>query len=190
MRSPSAYKNFIKIWSAVLVILDQQTDRHGWKHNLIVGSNRDNAPLMLGVPYEVTTYTSDKRGAGTEADVYVVLYGRDTCTSQKSLCSNKNDRKKLFNKGEVAKFVVEVTICTCLCVSVRFFFVFLCFFFVFLCVFLFMYGSAWFDLNKERKNKEKKERFGCGFMSTLLAELFIHSFTLFRSFIRIYVELP
>ena len=64
--------------------------------------------MMIGIPYEITTYTSDIRGAGTEADVYVVLYGRDACTSQKSICANKNDRKKLFNKGEVAKFVVEV----------------------------------------------------------------------------------
>ena len=63
---------------------------------------------VTGIPYEITTYTSDVRGAGTEADVYVVLYGRDACTSQKSLCPNKSDRKKLFNKGEVGKFVVEV----------------------------------------------------------------------------------
>ena len=63
---------------------------------------------VAGIPYEITTYTSNIRGAGTEADVYVVLYGRDICTSQKSICPNKNDRKKRFNKGEVAKFVVEV----------------------------------------------------------------------------------
>jgi len=65
---------------------------------------------VTGIPYEITTYTSDVRGAGTEADVYVVLYGRDACTSQKSLCPNKSDRKKLFNKGEVGKFVVEVSL--------------------------------------------------------------------------------
>jgi len=63
----------------------------------------------VGIPYEITTYTSgDVRGAGTEADVYVVLYSRDTCTSHKSLCPNKADRKKRFSKGEVSKFVVEV----------------------------------------------------------------------------------
>jgi len=67
-----------------------------------------------GIPYEVTTYTSDIRGAGTEADVYVVLYGQDSCTSQKSLCPNKNDRKKLFSTGEVAKFVVEVITVICI----------------------------------------------------------------------------
>jgi len=66
----------------------------------------------LGIPYEITTYTSDVRGAGTEADVYVVLYSKDVCTSQKSLCPNKNDRKKRFNRGEVARFVVEVIICS------------------------------------------------------------------------------
>jgi hypothetical protein len=61
-----------------------------------------------GVPYEFTTYTSDIRGAGTEADVYVVLYGSDSCTSKKSLCPNKNDRKSRFDKGQAATFVVEV----------------------------------------------------------------------------------
>ena len=64
----------------------------------------------VGIPYEVTTHTSDRRGAGTEADVYVVLYSRDACTSQKSLCPNKSDRKKRFNRGEVARFVVEVIV--------------------------------------------------------------------------------
>jgi len=66
--------------------------------------------VHAGVPYEITTYTSDIRNAGTEADVYVVLYNRDMCTSQKSLCPNKNDRKKFFNKGEEAKFVIEVMV--------------------------------------------------------------------------------
>ena len=64
--------------------------------------------VCVGVPYEITTYTSDISGAGTSADVYVVLYGRDTCTSQKSLCPNKNDRKKNFDKAKEAKFVIEV----------------------------------------------------------------------------------
>ena len=66
--------------------------------------------FSTGVPYEIVTYTSNVRGAGTEADVYVVLYGRDTCTSKKSLCPNKKDRKKLFEKGQRAQFVIEVSI--------------------------------------------------------------------------------
>jgi len=76
---------------------------------LVSGDDDGDDDGDVGVPYEVTTYTSDIRGAGTEADVYVVLYGRDTCTSQKSLCPNKSDRKKFFNKAEVAKFVLDVS---------------------------------------------------------------------------------
>jgi len=64
--------------------------------------------FCIGIPYEITTYTSDVSGAGTSADVYIVLYGRDTCTSKKSLCPNKNDRKKNFDKAKEAKFVIEV----------------------------------------------------------------------------------
>ena len=61
-----------------------------------------------GVPYEITTYTSDMSNSGTNADVYVVLYGRESCTEKMSLCANKNERKKCFERGQVDKFVLEV----------------------------------------------------------------------------------
>ncbi|XP_043570379.1 lipoxygenase homology domain-containing protein 1-like [Chiloscyllium plagiosum] len=61
------------------------------------------------VPYEITVYTSDIYGAGTDADVFIVLYGRDgACTHQKSLCLNKRERKMYFERGAVNKFVVEL----------------------------------------------------------------------------------
>ena len=65
---------------------------------------------ILDVPYEVTVYTSDENGAGTDADVFVVLYGREIVTSQKSLCDNKKKRKECFERSSVDKFVVEVRI--------------------------------------------------------------------------------
>ena len=40
-----------------------------------------------GISYEITTYTSDRSGASTDADVYVVLYGREIASSQKSLAA-------------------------------------------------------------------------------------------------------
>ncbi|XP_074659812.1 lipoxygenase homology domain-containing protein 1-like [Tubulanus polymorphus] len=60
------------------------------------------------IPYEITTYTSDMGSASTDADVFVVLYGVDTCTEQKSLCSSKQERKKCFRRGQKDKFVVEL----------------------------------------------------------------------------------
>ena len=63
---------------------------------------------MTGIPYEITTYTSDKSGASTDADVYVVLYGKDDSTQKKSLCHNKRERKEHFKKAAMDKFVVEV----------------------------------------------------------------------------------
>ncbi|XP_077979346.1 lipoxygenase homology domain-containing protein 1-like [Glandiceps talaboti] len=60
------------------------------------------------IPYEITVYTSDVSGAGTDADVYVVLFGKDNCTTQKSLCPNKKQRKDLFERSNVDKFVVEL----------------------------------------------------------------------------------
>ena len=88
---------------------------------------------MAGIPYEITTYTSDKSGASTDADVYIVLYGKDDVTQKKSLCHNKRERKERFKKGAMDKFIVEVrlwsgythwchflSVCVCehVCVSV------------------------------------------------------------------------
>nr|XP_015194523.1 PREDICTED: lipoxygenase homology domain-containing protein 1 isoform X1 [Lepisosteus oculatus] len=61
------------------------------------------------VPYEITTFTSDIFGAGTDADVFIVLYGRDgVCTQQKSLCVNKRERRMYFERDSADKFIVEL----------------------------------------------------------------------------------
>ncbi|KFP75955.1 Lipoxygenase homology domain-containing protein 1, partial [Acanthisitta chloris] len=61
------------------------------------------------VPYEITVYTSDIFGAGTDADVFIVLYGTDgICTQQKSLCLNKREQRMYFERNSVNQFIVEV----------------------------------------------------------------------------------
>nr|XP_014352354.1 PREDICTED: lipoxygenase homology domain-containing protein 1 [Latimeria chalumnae] len=61
------------------------------------------------VPYEITTYTSDVFGAGTDADVFIVLYGKDgVCTQQKSLCVNKREQQMYFERGAMNQFIVEL----------------------------------------------------------------------------------
>lgn len=53
-------------------------------------------------------YTSDVSGAGTDANVFIVLYGRDGMLTQKTnLCSSKDERKGKFNKKSVD------TVCKC-----------------------------------------------------------------------------
>ncbi|XP_036382736.1 lipoxygenase homology domain-containing protein 1-like [Megalops cyprinoides] len=61
------------------------------------------------VPYEITTFTSDIFAAGTDADVFIVLYGRDgVCTQQKYLCVNKRERRMYFERGAEDMFIVEL----------------------------------------------------------------------------------
>ncbi|XP_051659728.1 lipoxygenase homology domain-containing protein 1 [Manacus candei] len=61
------------------------------------------------VPYEITVYTSDIFGAGTDADVFIVLYGCDgICTRQKSLCLNKREQRMYFERNSVNQFIVEL----------------------------------------------------------------------------------
>lgn len=64
--------------------------------------------FFTGIPYEITTYTSDISGASTDADVYVVLYGKEEATQKKSLCHSKRERKEHFKRGAMDKFVIEV----------------------------------------------------------------------------------
>lgn len=61
------------------------------------------------VPYEIKIYTSDVFGAGTDADVFIVMYGqKGACTQQKQLCVNKRERRLCFERGAVDMFIVEV----------------------------------------------------------------------------------
>ncbi|XP_056274885.1 lipoxygenase homology domain-containing protein 1 isoform X2 [Pseudoliparis swirei] len=61
------------------------------------------------VPYEIKIYTSDVFGAGTDADVFIVLYGREgVCTQQKHLCVNKRERRLHFERGAEDMFIVEL----------------------------------------------------------------------------------
>ncbi|KAJ7993944.1 hypothetical protein DPEC_G00259930 [Dallia pectoralis] len=61
------------------------------------------------VPYEIKTYTSDVFGAGTDADVFIVLYGQKAlCTQHKHLCVNKRERRMFFERGAEDMFVVEL----------------------------------------------------------------------------------
>ena len=64
---------------------------------------------FLVVPYEIKIFTSDLFGAGTNADVFIVLYGRfGVCTQQKRLCFNKRERTIFFERGAEDMFIVEV----------------------------------------------------------------------------------
>ncbi|WAR01120.1 LOXH1-like protein, partial [Mya arenaria] len=60
------------------------------------------------IPYEVRTLTSDLSSAGTSANVYIQLYGRDIATQQKDLCVSKLDRKDKFKRGQEDVFIVEL----------------------------------------------------------------------------------
>lgn len=61
------------------------------------------------VPYEIKIFTSDVFSAGTDADVFIVLYGGNAmCTQQKSLCVNKRERRMYFERGAEDMFIVEV----------------------------------------------------------------------------------
>lgn len=75
-------------------------------------STKQSCHLLLSfsvVPYEIKIYTSDVFGAGTDADVFIVLYGqKGVCTQQKHLCVNKRERRLYFERGAEDMFIVEV----------------------------------------------------------------------------------
>uniref|UniRef100_A0A3Q3MN87 Lipoxygenase homology domains 1b n=1 Tax=Mastacembelus armatus TaxID=205130 RepID=A0A3Q3MN87_9TELE len=61
------------------------------------------------VPYEIKIYTGDVFSAGTDADVFITLYGcKGVCTQQKHLCVNKRERRLYFERGAEDMFIVEL----------------------------------------------------------------------------------
>ncbi|XP_059398613.1 lipoxygenase homology domain-containing protein 1 [Carassius carassius] len=61
------------------------------------------------VPYEIKIFTSDIFAAGTDADVFIILYGQNgVCTSQKSICVNKRERRMYFEREAEDMFIVEL----------------------------------------------------------------------------------
>ncbi|XP_011477254.1 lipoxygenase homology domain-containing protein 1-like [Oryzias latipes] len=61
------------------------------------------------VPYEIKIFSTDVFCAGTDADVFIVLYGQNgLCTQQKHLCVNKRERRMYFERGAEDMFIVEL----------------------------------------------------------------------------------
>ena len=59
--------------------------------------------MRVEIPYEVTVYTGDVRGAGTNANVFVVMYGENGKSDRFDL-RNKSDN---FERAQVDKFKVN-----------------------------------------------------------------------------------
>uniref|UniRef100_A0A8C0Q3G8 Lipoxygenase homology domain-containing protein 1 n=1 Tax=Canis lupus familiaris TaxID=9615 RepID=A0A8C0Q3G8_CANLF len=61
------------------------------------------------VPYEIILYTSDVFAAGTDANIFIVIYGCDAvCTQQKYLCTNKREQKLFFERKSASRFIMEL----------------------------------------------------------------------------------
>ncbi|NXB57045.1 LOXH1 protein, partial [Struthidea cinerea] len=88
--------------------LDKSED-DGAIERIIFPAELQTVEYIPFVPYEITVYTSDVFGAGTDADVFIVLYGSDgICTRQKSLCLNKREQRMYFERNSVNQFIVEL----------------------------------------------------------------------------------
>ncbi|CDQ62070.1 unnamed protein product [Oncorhynchus mykiss] len=101
MPCKSCSLTFKQVWSMILCF-----------YNTFQGSLQCtllSRTVCLVVPYEIKMYTSDVFGAGTDADVFIVLYGwKGLCTQQKHLCVNKRERRLFFERGAEDMFIVEL----------------------------------------------------------------------------------
>lgn len=62
---------------------------------------------IKGVPYEIKVYTSKISGAGTDANVFIQIYGEDACTEETTLYE-KTDRPGKFQTGSVDTVTLEL----------------------------------------------------------------------------------
>ena len=67
-----------------------------------------NYCYSVDVPYEMTVYTGDVSGAGTNANVFIVVYGAELNTGECVLAETKKKKKGCFERGSTDQFVKEV----------------------------------------------------------------------------------
>jgi hypothetical protein len=67
-----------------------------------------NFCYYLDVPYEITVYTGDVSGAGTSANIFVVIYGAELNTGECVLAETKKKKKGCFERSSTDQFVKEV----------------------------------------------------------------------------------
>ena len=72
-----------------------------WCHTIIHSFCRQ----LSDVPYEIIIHTSDVSGAGTSADVFLVICGVESSTEEVVLAKKK---KESFKRGNADMFVKEV----------------------------------------------------------------------------------
>ena len=58
--------------------------------------------LIAGIPYEITVWTGNVRGAGTDSNVFIQMYG-EAGKTEESMLRNRTDN---FEQGQVDKFKV------------------------------------------------------------------------------------
>merc|ERR1712013_485424 len=56
--------------------------------------------------YDIEVRTGDKSGAGTDANVFIILFG-DKCTTDKIILKDSKTNKKMFERDQVDVFTVE-----------------------------------------------------------------------------------
>ena len=68
---------------------------------------QDRTNLFLGIPYHIHVVTGDVRGAGTDANVFVILFGGKDGETNSGKLFLEDDSKNNFERGKTDIFTVE-----------------------------------------------------------------------------------
>jgi hypothetical protein len=85
-----------------------------FKPVLLLPSTHSSLSWQKLVPYEIVFHTSNVKAAGTDANVFIAVYG-DKGKTDEIFLRNKTDN---FERGKV-RVRVRVFVCVCVCVCVR-----------------------------------------------------------------------
>lgn len=69
------------------------------------------------VEYEVKVFTGDKRGAGTDANVFVNIYGENGDSGEREL--RKSDNINKFERNQVRTFTIRLSLSFTLCFNLQ-----------------------------------------------------------------------
>lgn len=71
------------------------SNRHSFKGTSVYSFHQEDF-ILAASKYKVTVFTGDKPGAGTDANVYITMFGEFGDSGEKKLTSRKNN----FERGK------------------------------------------------------------------------------------------
>lgn len=99
------YPRFIFICNALIPLSPKRDEFVTIECTKAIESFASKARSLVPVKYEIILITGDEKGAGTDANVFITIYGSNGDSGRRSL---RQKFRNLFERGQTDRFLLEL----------------------------------------------------------------------------------